>query len=332
MADRIQKLYAYMSDFFHDEGHSYRVFIRKDPYTSGNGTALIRSFMFSYSEDRPPTVDGLQGLLSHEMAHNWPSLQGPHAATAWYSEGTAEFYSIVLSRRAGLLSLDDFLEKVNGRASGYYTNPLQTLSNDEAGTRFWNDTRAQRVPYGRGFMYLVRVNAQIRAHSDGQRSLDDIVRELYAREQRGEAYGIETWLDLAEQELGPEAATEYQDMAAGKLIVPPENAFGPCFRPERQDEKLLDLGFDIGSLNESPRVVHGLVPGSAAARAGLRNGDEIVTATRLQDVIADTTIPMVLQVRRGGGEFEISYEPRGKSVESYRWTRVEGVPEDACGI
>ena len=47
-AKMIDKLFDYVSAFFHDDGESYRVFIRKNPYASGGGTALTRSFLFAY--------------------------------------------------------------------------------------------------------------------------------------------------------------------------------------------------------------------------------------------------------------------------------------------
>jgi len=83
-AGMIQKLFDYMSGFFHDDGGSYRVFMRKTP-ANGGGTALTRSFMFGYSESKPPTAESLEGLIAHEMVHNWPELSGDHADTSWWS-------------------------------------------------------------------------------------------------------------------------------------------------------------------------------------------------------------------------------------------------------
>ena len=216
VAERIQRLYGYMSGFFQDPGGSYRVFVRKNPYRGGGGTALTRSFMFGYSADKTPTVDDLQGLLAHEMVHNWPAMDGEHGDTAWYSEGAAEYYSIVLSYRAGLLTPDKFLEQMNGRAAGYYTNPLRPLSNAEAGRRFWSDNRAQTIPYGRGIMYLVRVDAQIRSRSGGKRSLDDLVLAMLKLQREGKPHGVEQWLAVVKKEVGPAARPDYKAMTQGR--------------------------------------------------------------------------------------------------------------------
>src|SRR5262249_35419072 len=155
-------------------------FIRHNPYNAGGGTGLAKSFMFAYGATQVPTLQDLQMLLAHEMAHNWPTLNGgeEHPLTAWYTEGTAEYYSLVLAYRAHLIDGDRFLTILNQRAEGYYANPLIALTNEQAGERFWSDGRAQRVPYGRGFMYLAQVNAEMRAHSNGARSLDDLVLDI----------------------------------------------------------------------------------------------------------------------------------------------------------
>src|SRR5262249_1847297 len=216
VAAQIQKLFSYMSACFHDGGGSYRVLIRKNPYTSGGGTALRRSFMFGWNSEQPPTVDRLEGLLAHEMTHNWPALEGEHGETSWYAEGNAEYYSILLSWRAGVINADEFLTRINGRASGYYQNPLQTLTLQQAEERYWQEANASYVPYGRGFMYLANTDAEIRAHSQGRRSLADLVVPFAERAQRGQTPSVADWTDRVNAEIGPQAKTEFADMAAGK--------------------------------------------------------------------------------------------------------------------
>jgi hypothetical protein len=100
LADCIRKLYGYMSRFFTDEGAPYRVFIRADPYPGGSGTALAKSFVFGYGPDVETNGRDRQMLLAHEMVHNWPRLNGEvHSETAWYTEGTAEYYSAARAAR-----------------------------------------------------------------------------------------------------------------------------------------------------------------------------------------------------------------------------------------
>src|SRR5690606_20913262 len=124
-----------------------------------------------------------------------------------------------------------FLKALNTRAAAYYANPYRNASNADAAERFWNDWSAQRVPYGRGFMYLIQVDAEIRARSGGQRSLDDIVVPMSLQKKQGKPPGIDDWLKRVEAELGPQARGDYQAMASGRTLIPPANAFAPCLTP-----------------------------------------------------------------------------------------------------
>lgn len=329
LADFTQTLYADMVRFFGAEDPSYRIFARRNPYPAGGGTALAQSFMFSYGADKDSSLRDLEMMLAHEMAHNWPELEGEsHPLTAWYSEGTAEFYSLVLALRSGLISHDRFLDELNERASGYYTNPYIDLSNAEAGELFWSDSRAQRVPYGRGFMYLARVNAQILAATDGQRSLDDLVLEMLARQDRGDPAGIEDWIALVEAQIGPQAREDFEAMTAGELIVPPVNAFGPCYEPYKTEVRSFELGYDRMRLG----VISDLVPGSNAAKAGLQEGDVIRSFTPLDELRDDPDRKMEMTIERNGERLSVGYLPRGEEVPAWLWRRVEDPSETQCGI
>jgi predicted metalloprotease with PDZ domain len=331
VADQIRRMYEAAAAYFEDADSSYRIFVRKQPYASGGGTALRQSFMFGWHAGDPPTPDNLRGLLAHEITHNWPAMQGEHGETSWYSEGAAEYYSILFLYRAGLYTTEEFRDAINRRASGYYTNSLQRLSNKEAAERFWSDGSAQRVPYGRGFMYLAAVDAAIRAKSGGARTLGDLVREMRKRQLRDEPYGIEQWLELLTAELGPQAKQDYEAMVAGRQLVPPPGSFGPCFRPEAGKERVFELGFDARAAGRVPGKITGLVPGSAAERAGLREGDEVQEAVFVgSSLVADEEATLTVKVLRGGAPLAVTFLPRGAEVESWQWVRVPEVPESEC--
>lgn len=317
LAEGIQKFYGFAANFFHDEGGSYRVFIRRNPYRGGGGTALAKSFMFGYGLGKSAKLEDLQTLLAHEMTHNWPRIDGEHGDTAWYTEGMAEYYSLVFLRRTGIFDDAAFLREINERAAGYYTNPYRSLTNPQAAEKFWTDSEAQRVPYGRGFMYLARVDAQLQAKSKGSRSLDDLVREVHDRQEKGENIGVPEWIAIVKRELGPDAGREYADMVAGKRIVPPDNAFGPCLTPAPAPVRPFELGFD--SMHMS--VVHDLKPGSAAAKAGLREGDVLLEAPELDQLRKDPTLEVVAKIKRGDETREIRYLPRSAPIEGYQWIR-----------
>lgn len=331
VARSIRKLYGYMSEFFGDKDAAYRVFIRGNPYPAGGGTALARSFMFAFGSDGRTIGDGPQMLIAHEMAHNWPRLDGSdenHPATAWYTEGNAEYYAAVLSLRAGVIGLDKFLSVINSHAADYYGNPFVALTNQQAGEKFWSDARAQRVPYGRGFMYLAKVDAEMRTKSHGTKSLDSVVLDVLNHQRRKEKFGLADWRALVVKELGPSAGGEYDDMVAGKLITPPQGSFGRCFKVVNESERPFDLGFDEMRLG----VVNNLRPDSAAAEAGIRENDTILSMTPLDVVRPDPKKMMELKVRRAQQELTFTYSPRKAAVPAWHWVRDVSVSEKECGI
>lgn len=330
LGQKMKALYGSMAAFFDDKEASYRVFVRQNPYLGTGGTGLARSFMFGYHPPAKPTVDSLQGLLAHEMAHTWPAMQGDHGETSWYSEGMAEYYSTVLSWRAGAISTEGLLKTFNERADAYYSNPYVRATGAEAAKKFWTDPVAQTVPYGRGWTYLQQVDAAIREASKGKRSLDDIVTEIRRRQVANRPYGIPAWLELVGAEIGVEKArAQYDFMVGGGLLVPPSNLYGPCLTVETHPVRPFQLGFARASLNDD-RIVRDLEPGSAADAAGVRNGDVIVEAGDINAIRKDQTLELKLTLRRGETTTTVSYLPRGSAVEGYRWARDRKTPDTAC--
>ncbi|MDP3489823.1 MAG: hypothetical protein Q8R71_06770 [Phenylobacterium sp.] len=331
LAEKTQRLYDHMSAFFGDApGTPYRVFMRANPYDGVGGTALGRSFMFGYNRADNPTVDSLLGLVSHEVAHTWPAMAGEHGETAWYSEGMAEFYSLVLSWRAGVTPLEQVVETMNSRADAYYANPHIALTNAQAAEIFWTDPVAQTVPYGRGWMYLLQTDAEIRRASAGAASLDDIVKAVRQAQLAGEPYGVSVWLALVGAQIGVDKAqAQFDAMAAGTRLLPPADLYTPCLQVVPRQVRTFELGFPRAVLN-GERIVSGLVPGSAAAQAGLREGDAITDVRDLNVARKDQEQTITLTVERDGAALTLTYLPRGQTVEAWGWARDAAAPESAC--
>jgi len=327
------KLNTWYTRFFGgDPSRPYRVFMRSNTVNPGGGVGLPNSFVATF--DTSTRVDDLQLTLAHEMLHTWgPRLQPEGFPTQWFTEGTAVFYQRILPLRAGLLSPARFLDDLNKSAARYYTNTLIGAPNDQIGLHFWENTLIRVLPYDRGSFYFAVVNAQIRRASGGKRSLDDLILEL-VRRARGDAAPLDGagWVDLLAKDVGPLAQSTYDSMLAGAVMVPDSNAFGPCFERTTAPFRRFELGFEGKSLVSSPRIVTGLVAGSAAAKAGLRDGDEIVYPVGLDVIQSDQHATVTFQVRRNGTVSPITYLPRGATADAYQWKRVAGIPADKCGI
>ena len=328
-AARLQKFYA---KFFDQQPASFGVFARTNRLNPGSGIGLTDSFAFTFSEKT--TLEDLESLLAHEMVHSWinslsNSMDAPRGlGLSWFGEGLAVHYQRLLPYRAGLISRQAFLDDLNSTAGRYYTNAMIGTPNDDIPAGFWKDTRIRVLPYDRGSLYFATVDAQIKAASRGDRSLDDMVREMLAERRAGRPMDLALWKKLLARELGAKGLSQFDAMLGGATILPPSDAFGPCFERVTKPLRRFDLGFDPLVLSTSERIVTGLKTGSAAEAAGLRNGDRILNRFPQDAMQANQNAILTLQIERDGRRFEVTYKPRGETVEAYQWQAIPACPSN----
>jgi len=222
----VTELFGKMAAFFHDQKEPYHVFSRKIPeaLTGRNkigGLALTRSFLYLYPMENPPGEKTLKFLFPHEMVHNWPKLvDEPFGTCTWYVEGTAEYYSVVLPDRYGMLTREELTAQLNKRARDYYENPRIAVTNEFAGENLFIDSEATLIPYGRGFFYLLKMDQEIRNATNGIKSLDDVVLAVLSRTRAGEKCGNDTWLEEVKKAAGLDISQEFEEMCQGRFIAP----------------------------------------------------------------------------------------------------------------
>lgn len=328
-----ETLYAHYGALFSiTRPQPYGVFMRMNPVNPGGGIGQYHSFVTTFGEQRGNDPEELKFTLAHEMFHTLqPYITDPAGlASSWFNEGLAVFYQRALPLRFGMITPDAFLADLNFHAARLYTSIKADTPNDQIPARFWADTRVRTLPYDRGSMYLATIDWQMRRASDGAKSLDYLMLAMLALQNQGRKVSVADWRDLLRRELGEEAAREVDRALAGEIPLPESDAFGPCFRRTTKDLKRYDLGFAPESLVSSPRIIKGLVQGSAAEKAGLREGDEILRPVGQDGLQGEQTGVLTLAIRRDGIDSTISYVPRGETVAAWQWERVPSVPDDRC--
>ena len=319
------RLHGWMSGFFQDKTvPPYRVFLRYNPINAGGGTALTRSFLTTYGADTKG--ESLKGTLSHEMVHTWTDSD----AGQWYGEGIAVHYQGLLPFRAGLLSAQAFLDDLNETARRYYANPLNDTPDQEIAPRFWEDTRIRVLPYDRGGLYFAVVDGRIRRATGGKRSVDDLVLEMNQRFAAGQKADDAAWVELLVRALGEDGRKLHEGMVAGALMLPEPGDFGPCFTRTTAKVRRFELGFEPKSLVGTTKTIRGLMAGSEAAKAGLKDGDVVTYAVAMDAVQGDPDQTLTLKVTREGKTFPLTYLPRGEAVPVYQWARKPGTESLKC--
>jgi len=313
------RLYGTYLKFFDTHGVTYNVFLRRNKVNPGGGVEVANSFVGTFDDGTP--VEDFKFTLAHEMVHTFVGAldEKDELASSWFSEGLAVYYQRLLPYRAGQIARNEYLRDLNVTAARYYTDVLNTTPNRDISARFWADTRVRVLPYDRGSLYFAQLNARIRKASHGKRSLDDLVLAFLKRRHTGQPLTQPSWLAAVTQELGDSGRQQFADMMSGKPILLESNAFGTCFQRISKPMRRYELGFTPDVLVQPRRIIRGIVPGSAAAAAGLKNGDEILKPVPQDGIQSDQRAKLKLDIRRDGKDFEVSYLPRGEAVPTWQW-------------
>lgn len=155
-----------------------------------------------YYRDREKYVRWL-GLASHEFFHTWnvrrlrpkPLVEYDYEnevylRSLWIAEGITSYYDDLQLARCGLISQKEYLQTLSKQIETLQTTPgrnIQSLSDSSLDT--WiklyrpneNSSNAQVSYYNKGAVAAFLLDAEIRSATDGEKSLDDVMRILYER-------------------------------------------------------------------------------------------------------------------------------------------------------
>lgn len=252
-------------------------------------------------------------LASHEFFHTWNIRRlrpkalvnydyenEVYTPSLWVAEGITSYYEDLLLVRAGLMSQDEFLAGMGGsvssvqRSKGSKVQSLRDSSHD-AWIKYYRPAPNSRDTtvsyYTKGSVVAFLLDAQIRSDSGGEKSLDDVLRKLYAEHANPVGYLPSDFRRICSEMAGRDLSKWF----AGAV-------------DSTDDLEWQDLcnwyGFQVGDIKplkpgESPKEPRqprasrtrwiGIgETGSPASKAGLADTDEIlaVNGLRLQGGIS----------------------------------------------
>jgi predicted metalloprotease with PDZ domain len=248
---------------------------------------------------------------------------------AWFADGFARHLARDMLFRFGLVTPLEVASEVNSLEAVLAMSTVANESNAALAARTREGGVVQTI-VARGVLYALHVDAAIRQKTDNKRSLNDVIRALYAKakEKRG-PLPTSAWIDAVKAEIGakgPEAFTAI--IEKGGAIDLPSNALGPCFKKESKRYAKFDLGFDdVASRATKPPKAAGVRKDGPAYRAGLRDGDEILN---VQKSAGRSDVEAMVLVARGDTNQAIRYFPAGAAVTGRAWVRVKDVPDEKC--
>jgi predicted metalloprotease with PDZ domain len=146
------------------------------------------------------------GLCGHEYFHLWnvkrirPEALGPfdyskenHTRMLWVAEGITSYYDELILRRAGFYTREAYLEKIAGYINDLENRPgRHYLSLAESSWDAWiREYRPNENSKNTGISYYLKgqvvaflLDVQIVAASNGRRSLDDVMKVLWAEYEK----------------------------------------------------------------------------------------------------------------------------------------------------
>jgi hypothetical protein len=257
---------------------------------------------------------------AHELAHSWLGgavrlVDEAGNEQAWFAEGFAVHYARKVALQEKLISPDEFAADVD-RTLGMGVSDLGS-----------HPIPRSREAYQRGALYAAQIDAAIGNVSKGKRSLDDLLRKLFAH-RSSEPFmrlPVTVFRDLIIEELGAGRGEELNwVMVQGHGEIRLDDAtFGKCFHRAKAKTKIFELGFDRKGTMRPPQLIRGLVAGSAAARAGLVEGALILSSKLPDELDKDMDKPVEVVIAARGRSKKIRYLPVGER-ETIHWAAKKG--------
>lgn len=279
---------------------------------TGGGTGVNNAFASFMGPQCILSKDALF-LITHENFHAWnrPFIfkyltEDNDKSFYWFSEGFTNYYAHLLTLRAGLISIQDYIDQYNKTLVNYYFSPARTTPVQVVQEDFWKDYNIQQLPYLQGEILAQNWNAQLKHATKGEKSLDNLMRAIInPTNPEQSAVDVHKLNNFLQQFMSYDANTDINAIHAGKIIQPAIDSFGPCYRLEIKMTAPYKPGFNIDPSKQSG-VVTSVDPKSRAYAAGLRDGQKLIS---VQYNINDVTQPIIVTVVDNGVQKVIRYLP-----------------------
>ena len=238
-------------------------------------------------------------LVAHEFFHLWNVKrirpqglevfdydQENYTPSLWFCEGTTSYYDLIIPLRAGIYNAKAYLNYLSKEITRYLLTPgrkVQPLS--ESSFDAWiklyrpdaNSGNSQISYYLKGEMVSLLLDLLIRVHHQNQRSLDDVMRQMWKQFGKAEiGYTPEQLEGVIESVAGMDLGDFFKRYLHGLEDLP----FNQYLQPfglqlvEGNNEEPY-LGVRINTEN-GREIIKFVEAGSPAQKAGIDAGNELL--------------------------------------------------------
>jgi len=250
---------------------------------------------------------GFLGLVSHEFFHLWnvkrirPDALGPfdytqenYTKVLWVAEGITDYYSDLVLRRAGLISESEYLSAQARAMQNLQNTPGRLVqSAEESSFDAWvkyyrqdeNSINSQVSYYDKGALLGLLLDLEIRKRSAGAKSLDDVMRYLYAEFfKKDRNYGPADFQKAVELMAGGSLEEFFSKYVRGVQELDYSaalDAAGLKLETTAATDAKVYFGADVAE-EEGRLIVRRVYAGSPAYEQGLNAGDQIVAMDNMR--------------------------------------------------
>lgn len=282
------------------------------------------------------------GLASHEYFHSWhvkrikPQAFAPydldrenHTRLLWVFEGFTSYYDDLMLVRAGAIGAGDYLKALGNTISQVLRGPGRreqsvAESSFDAWIKYYrqdeNSPNAIVSYYAKGALVALCLDLTIRSRSKGRRSLDDLMRLMWARygrdfDRAGKGVGEDEMPALLEEATGLDLGREVRSWTEGTGELPLAALLkeaGVSLELKRPEGETAWLGIRSATRGADLTITTALSD-SPAHRAGLSAGDVIVAADGLR--VDERGLKTLLARRRAGQTIRVHAFRRDELIE-----------------
>ena len=246
-------------------------------------------------------------LVAHEFFHLWNVKRirpkglevfdyeaENYTPSLWFSEGTTSYYDLTIPFRAGIYDAKTFLKLLSKEISQYLLIPgrkVQPLaeSSFDAWIKLYrrdaNSNNNQISYYLKGEMVSLLLDLLIRSRHQNQRSLDDVLRQLWQQFGRPEVGFTPEQLQTVIESVAGQELSDFFYQALQTTEELPFNEYLQAFGLEIQPEKLEGQPPYLGLIAKSENgreVVKAVEMDSPAQAAGIDPDDELLAIDGLR--------------------------------------------------
>jgi predicted metalloprotease with PDZ domain len=248
---------------------------------------------------------GFLSLVAHEFFHLWnvkrirPDALGPfdytqenYTKVLWVAEGITDYYADLALRRAGLITESEFLN-ATARSMQQLQNTPGRLeqSAEESSFDSWikyyrqdeNSINSQVSYYDKGALLGLLLDLEIRKRSNGAKSLDDVMRYLYAEFfKKNRNYGGLDFQKACELMAGSSLEEFFNKYVRGTAELDYNAALEAAgLRLDTGGAGGVYFGADVAT-EDDKLIVRRVYAGSPAYEQGLNAGDQIVAMDNMR--------------------------------------------------